>query len=196
MHPTDGAVASLFCPSRTVPNSRGLQSARKLTTHKLSHATILRNHPLDSRKTQYLFRPAVKQLSKLSFKGITALAGDFDTSLTSTAIRVVESNQWPAMLVCHGQTGRRWFTRAPIVPERWFPQEALDADSYAIDVLYGRKPDNIHPRKIGGEAWFDRREAERYEILEQSVRIGSAEVLTLISFTDEEMLEERERWGR
>jgi hypothetical protein len=34
-----------------VPNSRGLQSARKLTTHKLSHATILRNHPLDSRKT-------------------------------------------------------------------------------------------------------------------------------------------------
>jgi hypothetical protein len=37
-----------------VPNSRGLQSARKLTTHKLSHATILRNHPLDSRKTLFL----------------------------------------------------------------------------------------------------------------------------------------------
>ena len=82
-----------------------------------------------------------------------------------------------------------------MVPERWFPQEALDADSYAIDVLYGRKPDNSHPRKIGADAWFDRREAERYEVFEESVRAGPTEVLCLLNLTDPGMLEEQESWG-
>lgn len=163
--------------------------------HRLSTERIADRYAADLLMPRYLFQPAVKHLNKLTFKAIAALAADFDTSLTSTAIRVVESNHWPAILVCHGQTGRKWFTRAPMVPERWFPQETLDADSNAMDVLYGRKPDNSHPRKIGADAWFDRREAERYEVLEESVRIGSAEVLTLISFNDEEMLEERETWG-
>jgi hypothetical protein len=81
------------------------------------------------------------------------------------------------------------------VPERWFPQETLDAESSAMDVLYGRKPDNAHPRRIEADAWFDRREAAQYELLEQSVRTGPAEVLCLLSFTDPRMLEEQESWG-
>jgi hypothetical protein len=71
----------------------------------------------------------------------------------------------------------------------------LDAESYALDVLCGRKPDNVHPRKICADAWFDRREADRYEVLEQSVRTGPAEVLTLVALTDGDMLEEEEVWG-
>lgn len=163
--------------------------------HRLSTERIADRYAADLLMPRYLFKPAVQRFSKLTFKAIATLAGDFDTSLTSTAIRVVESNHWPAVLVCHGQAGRKWFTRAPMVPERWFPQETLDADSYAIDVLYGRKPDNSHPRKIGAEAWFDRREAERYEVLEESVRTGPAEVLCLVNLTDPGMLEEQESWG-
>jgi len=71
----------------------------------------------------------------------------------------------------------------------------LDAESYAMDVLYGRKADSAHPRKIGADAWFDRAEAQRYEVLEQSVRTGPAEVLTVVSVANEDMLEEQETWG-
>lgn len=158
--------------------------------HRLSTERIADRYASDLLMPHYLFGPAVKKLSKLTVKAVGTLAADFETSLTATAIRTVESDHWPAMLVCHSQFGRKWFTRAPMVPSRWFPRESLDADSLALDVLFGRKPGNSHPRRIGAEAWFDRHEAEKYEVLEESVRISSTEVLTIITFTDTEMLEE------
>ena len=39
-------------------------------------------------------------------------------------------------------------------------------------------------------ARFDRREAEKFEVLEQTVRTGADEVLTLILITDPDMLED------
>jgi hypothetical protein len=64
-----------------------------------------------------------------------------------------------------------------------------------MSVLFGRQSDNACPRKIGADAWFDRREAERYEVLEQNVRIGEGEVLSLILLTDTGMLDDEENWG-
>jgi hypothetical protein len=163
--------------------------------NRISAERIADRYAADLLMPHYLFQPIAQNMGKLTFKAIGALADEFHTSVTSTAIRAVECDQWPAVLVCHGQGGRKWFTRSPSVPERWFPQETLDAESYAMDVLYGRKPENAHLRKIGADAWFDRREAERYEVLEQSVRTGPAEILCLISLTDPQMLEEQESWG-
>jgi hypothetical protein len=64
-----------------------------------------------------------------------------------------------------------------------------------MSVLFGRQSDNAFPRKIGADAWFGRREAERYEVLEQNVRIGEGEVLSLILLTDAGMLDDEENWG-
>jgi Zn-dependent peptidase ImmA (M78 family) len=138
----------------------------------------------------YLFRPLAAQHAKTNLKAINSLADVFQSSQTATAIRLVENDHNPAMLVCHGPNGRKWFARAPSVPQRWFPQVALDPDSFALDVLYGRAPENANPRKIGADAWFDRREAERFEIHEQSWRTGPNEILTLLLIGDEEMLED------
>lgn len=109
-----------------------------------------------------------------------------------TAIRLVESDHTPALLVCHGRNGRKWFTRAPSAPsapQKWVPQEALDVDSFAFSVLFGNKPDDPLPRKTGADAWFDRWEAERFEVHEQTCRIAPNEVLTLILISDASMLE-------
>ena len=104
----------------------------------------------------YLFAPAARTYPKLNFKTVDALAGIFNTSRTATAIRLVDGDHSPALLVCHGSQGRKWFTRAPGVPSRWFPKDTLDADSFAFGVLYGGNADDAMPRKIGAEAWFDR----------------------------------------
>ena len=93
-------------------------------------------------------------------------------------------------MVCHGLKGRKWLARGPDVPTRWFPKDDLDADSFAFGVLYGKKPDDPMPRKIGADAWFDRRDAEQYTVYEQSIRAASDEVLTLVLISDSEMLEE------
>ncbi len=143
----------------------------------------------------YLFEPLALQHAKLSFKAVSALADAFKTSQTATAIRIVESDHTAALLVCHGPKGRKWFARAPSVPQRWFPQDALDADSFAFGVLFGSRPEDAMPRRIGADAWFDRREAARFDVYEQTCRIGPDEILTLILVKDTAMLEDQSRYG-
>jgi hypothetical protein len=139
---------------------------------------------------RYIFQPIAKSYKKFTFQVVRALAGCFDTSLTATAIRLIEGDHSPAILVCHGLTGRKWFCRSPSVPERWFPQDQLDSDSYAFDTLFGRKAEETIPRKIGADVWFDRRGAAEYEILEQTIRIGNEEILSLLLIDDERMLDD------
>jgi hypothetical protein len=44
---------------------------------------------------------------------VDAISGIFNTSRTATAIRLVDGDHSPALLVCHTSQGRKWFTRAP-----------------------------------------------------------------------------------
>jgi hypothetical protein len=141
---------------------------------------------------RYLFAPAARAYPKLNFKTVDAVAGIFNTSRTATAIRLVDGDHSPALLVCHGNQGRKWFTRAPCVPSRWFPKNTLDADSLAFGVLYGGNDDDAMPRKIGADAWFDRWEAGNHEVHEQTIRTGEDEIVTLVLISDSRMLDDRE----
>lgn len=138
----------------------------------------------------YLFRPILRTYPKIDFRNIQIISDIFGTSLTSAAIRVVDSGEFPALLVCHGPEGRRWFARAPDVPERWFPQMALDSESFAFEILFGNAVNDHMPRKIGADAWFDRQDADQFEVREQTVRIGNDEILTLLLITSGRMLED------
>lgn len=142
---------------------------------------------------RYLFQPVACTYPKLTFQTVCEIARIFRTSRPATAIRLIEGRHSPALVICHGPNGRKWFARSPDVPDRWFPREDLDAESFAIGVLFGGKPDDAMPRKIGADAWFDRPEAGRYEVREQTIRSGDDEILTLVLIEDEPMLEE---WGR
>jgi IrrE N-terminal-like domain len=138
----------------------------------------------------YLFRPAARAYPKVGFQTVRSMAELFGTSTTATAIRLVEGGYFPAVLVCHGPRGRKWFARSPDVPERWFPRDDLAAESFAFGVLFGNQPEDAFPRKIDADAWFDRREADRYEVLEQIIRTAADETLTLVIIVNETMLRE------
>lgn len=141
---------------------------------------------------RYLFEPMAAQYRRMSMAAARALADAFDASLTATAIRIVEHGPDPAMVICHGKQKRKWFRTGPDVPDRWFPRDDLDPASLAFDVLHG---DQRQSRQavMGAGAWFDRYDADRYELLEQTIRTGPDEILTLLLFTDEAMLEETGR---
>ena len=141
---------------------------------------------------RYLFDPLARQYDHLTVQAVRELGDLFDTSLTATAIRLIESRHSPAILICHGRQGRKWFARSPDVPERWFPQEQLDPESFASDLLFGPGDEQAHPRLIGADAWFDRPEAHRYELHEQSVRTADDEILTILRLNNADMLED---WG-
>lgn len=142
---------------------------------------------------RYLFEPVARAYPKLTFQTVREIAHIFKTSRPATAIRLIEGRHSPALLICHGPNGRKWFARSPDVPGRWFPRAELDSESFAFGVLFGSKDDDAMPRKIGADAWFDRPEAGRFEVREQTIRSGDDEILTLVLIDDEPMLEE---WGR
>jgi IrrE N-terminal-like domain len=158
----------------------------------LSPERVADAYAADLLMPRYLLDAAVREYPKLTLKAVMALADLFATSSTATAIRVVEGNYFPALVVSHGINGRKWFARAAMVPDRWFPKAELDADSFAFDVLHAGKPADAHPRKIGADAWFDRWNAGTYDIYEQTMRISAEEVLTLLLISDQRMLEDEE----
>ena len=138
----------------------------------------------------YLVQPVIRGYSKLTTTTIDEVGSLFDVSRTATAIRIIQSDEFPALLVCHNQDGRLWFNRSRCVPKRWFPQAQLDSDSYAFDLVFGDADEKAVPSLMPAEAWFDRTEARKYDLLEQSFRVGHNVVMTLLLLSDDEMLSE------
>jgi hypothetical protein len=95
----------------------------------------------------YILVPVLRQFRSLNLKTVSDISTAFKASKTATAIRPVQSNRFHAMLVCHGRGGRRWFLRPPCVPERWFPQDDLDRDSYALIPCSGRGKSRCTPER-------------------------------------------------
>jgi hypothetical protein len=199
----------------TVDDSKPPTRQRFSTAHELGHwkyhrgrylvcrpdeLADLRSNSLDPERVadfyaadlllpRYLFEPRAAALRVSSFESIETLSREYSTSISATAIRLVQYGPEPAMLVCHGLEGRKWFNRPKQIPERWFPRDQLAAESAAMNVLFGKRRFNQRTT-IGAEAWFDRREASRYELYEQSFKMSDQEILTVLVFTNEEMLED------
>jgi len=146
------------------------------------------NYAADLLMPRYLFEPLANETGKTNFKTVDQLRKEFQTSITATAIRLVEYGPESAMLVCHTMGGRKWFYRPKHIPDKWFPRNDLDAESYAIDVLYG-KMERSRRVLMGADAWFDRWDAKKYEVFEESCATLNNEILTFIVFKDIEMLE-------
>jgi Zn-dependent peptidase ImmA (M78 family) len=139
----------------------------------------------------YLFIPILRSYKKLDFDVIRKMAEIFQVSITAAAIRCIELGDAPAMVVCHTPHKRGWFRRSSLA-SKWFPRSELQPESSAFDVLFKKTMNSsiaTHLRTISAEAWFDSYYACRYEVQEQTFKIGSNEVLTLL-ILDDDMLEE------
>lgn len=136
---------------------------------------------------KYMFDPLARKLKRPTFDGVKELSEKFNTSITATAIRLVNINVWPLILVCHSKTGLVWFNRSKDVPERWFPQKELSSDSMAFDQVFGNE-ERVRAQKATADTWFNNREAERYEIVEDAMRISNNQVLSLLWIENNEML--------
>jgi hypothetical protein len=209
----NGDSAIIAVNSRSSQRRKRFSVAHELGHWKYDHGRILmcgseeigragQNYPSSERRADayaaqllmpaYIFDPIARSYPKETFQTVTAIADLFDTSITATAIRLVEGRHFPAVLVCHGPQERKWFTRSPDIPDRWFPQQTLDPESFAFGVMFRKQPNDAMPRKIGADAWFDCSEAQYYEVHEQTIRNSNDEVLSLVLIRDSRMLEERD----
>ena len=130
-----------------------------------------------------MFKGVCRKHTRVDLRAVKAVAAEFNCSHTATLIRMIDSDLYPNAMMIHHQadTGRKWFRPARKVPGYWFPQDVLDHESFAFELLHNPSArDEGFPRKIGADAWFDTRGAEQYEITEQSFRVPGEGVVTIL----------------
>ena len=131
----------------------------------------------------------VKDLSKL-----------FCTSLTATAIRLVEYGDFPAILVCNSPQKREWYVSSSEVRSKiWL--EARPGDGSLAYALLRSQAKSLPAKEVRSDAWFNHRNAQNYWIYEDSQLLVDGIVLTMLWWRDETQLididqetEERGAW--
>jgi hypothetical protein len=140
---------------------------------------------------KFMFEPRAKN-KDISFKSVRQLAHDFKTSLTSTAIRLIELGSFPAAVVCNEPGKRRWFIQSSDIPSLLRIRDMPGAYTSAYDLLHGRS-DNEGPVDVQADGWIDYRNSRRYTIREDSITIDNNLVLSLLWWKDESQLTDLEK---
>ncbi len=170
---------ALLCSSDEIGNYRTGGNRRERTADEFSADMLL---------PPYILDPIAQQFRQLDSKMVREIADLFETSITATAIRLIERRHGKGILVCHNKFGRTWFKRSIDVPELWFPRQELDPTSYAFSLLFGNAPEQKSGRTIKADAWFDCQKAQYFDVQEYSIKTSTDHVVTLLSFTNQQML--------
>jgi len=118
------------------------------------------------------------------FTSARSLAQTFETSLTATAIRLVDIGSFPSMILCTEATGRRWFFSSPILPSEIRPLSKPGPGAVATRLLMA-KGNATGPESVDADDWIDHVDASRYSLIEDSIPMSGGLVLTLLWWKDE-----------
>jgi Zn-dependent peptidase ImmA (M78 family) len=119
---------------------------------------------------------------------VSTAAGEMETTLTATAVRLVDMSKDAYMVVFSENGTARWWRASSGCPSLSLQKrQAIDADSVAHWVAKGEV---ASPRadKVAAAAWFAHIPwHERLTVYEQSMRLGSyATVMTILSISEGE----------
>lgn len=136
----------------------------------------------------------------ITFETVQSLATTFCTSLTATAIRLIEYGDLPGMLICNSRGKREWFIASSDVKGKIWPEPQPGTGSIAHALLKGEGK-SFQPKDVGSDEWLNHRNARNYWIHEDSRLLSNGIVLTLLWWKDEKQLididndvEERDSW--
>jgi hypothetical protein len=111
------------------------------------------------------------------------LADAFQTSLTSTAIRLVEFCDRPAIAAYVSASGVKQIRRNKLVPFPIKLRDTVAQDSVAYDVI--RDGDVRGPTDVAASSWFLDYHASWHTVQEHSKRVTPDLVLTVLWWPDE-----------
>jgi len=135
---------------------------------------------------RFMFEPRSKN-HDITFETVKPLAKAFNTSLTATAIRLVELGSYPAIIVCSEPGRRRLFIKGPDVPEELWPRDIPGAYTCAHDLLNGTATEE-GPTDVQADGWITHPLSRQYSIREHSLKIAYDLVLSLLWWKDERQL--------
>jgi len=123
----------------------------------------------------------------ITLQAAREVAYKFDTSLASTAIRLVQHGSFPAMVLYLAQGARKWFVAGPDVPSLLSPREKPSKRTVAWELMQ-MSSSEPGPTTVQADGWLTHPEAENYELLEDSVRFRDGSVLSLLWWKNEKQI--------
>lgn len=135
---------------------------------------------------KFIFEPLAKN-KEITFQTVRELCSLFQTSITATAIRLVELGSFPAIIVCNDKQGRRWQFRGADVPYVIQVRGAPGEYTNAFDLLHGKVLATI-PENTQASDWFTHPRSRYYSIHEDSAKVTEDLVLSLLWWKDERQL--------
>lgn len=148
---------------------------------------------------KFMFYPMARSFTKLSFAAVDALAEAFKTSRMATAIRYINMDIVPSMIICYGTNGREWFFPSGSWPSNWIPKRELDHDSEAFNFVFGHSMERQHRSVCPASVYFNGADADRFEVWEHSIPTGgrgtaNRQALTLLEVKTSSMMDARDHW--
>lgn len=124
-----------------------------------------------------IFSP-LAQRRDMTFATVKDLARIFETSLTATAIRLVELSSASAMLICYRKQKSPWFFRSKSLPA-FNPLKTPGNSTIAHQILAGKIREGVIP-KVALEECLEPTKLPPSNVQEHSLRITEDAVLTLL----------------
>lgn len=165
----------LFCSATQIGNPANSPLDRERQADDFASDLIL---------PAFMLQPMLMKMRKITVAMASEIAGVFDVSLTAMLLKIVSSDRFPMIVVCHDRSGRKWFRRSDKIHGWWFPEATLDRDTFAHSILFGDAADDAIPHRMPADAWFSFKGADRHEVMEQSFRLPGEQVLTVLTLPD------------
>lgn len=177
----DRGTLAFDCKKSDIGPNKASGTSRESAANRFAGQILMPN---------YLFNPLCAK-KPLNFLTAAELGKRFRTSLTATAIKLVQIGNSPGMVVCHRDGKLDWYIPGPDVPRTLQPCRLLDTDTQAYELLHGRASiGESRPRKIGAESWIEHVKAFDYTIVEHAIRVTRDTVVTLLWWEDESQIED------
>ncbi len=128
----------------------------------------------------YLVLPWVAD-RKPSLDLANAMGSDFQTSLTASALKLLQRAKVPTAITCHDQRKLKWSRRSRDFSTDFYILNELHQDTIAFEMAFGVAKGLSRPKRESASRWISGPGAYRMEVCSQSIKLPEGSVLTMLT---------------
>lgn len=170
-----GKLANFICSERNFINDWSFDNPERRANRYAANLLL----------PQFIFHPLAKN-KEITFQTVRELCHKFQTSLTATAIRLVELGSFPAIVVCNSSKRRLWQIRGSDIPKAIQLNDSLGKYTNAFELFQG--DNTASPCETEASDWITHPQSRYYSIHEDSIKINNDLVLSLLWWKNEDQL--------
>lgn len=108
-----------------------------------------------------------------------AMGGDFQASLTASALKLLQRAEVPAAITCHDQRRLKWSRRSRNFSTDFYILNELHQDTIAFEMAFGAAKGLSRPKRESAARWISGPSTYRMEVWSQSIKLPEGSVLTM-----------------